>query len=66
MRTYNTFKQEEHDAFAPVQDKLVSALEPTVLHSKGHLTLGTDACDEKIGYVLMQEQPEGAKMSFRY
>lgn len=58
-RTFASLTQEEHDALETLQDNLISAPVLALTRSKGHSTLGMEACDNQMGCVWMQEQPGG-------
>lgn len=60
-RTLDSVAPKKHEKLATLQDKLLSAHSLALARSKGHLTLGTDACDKQICCVSMQGQPYGTK-----
>lgn len=53
--------QGKHDALGTWKDKLISAPVLATPCYKGHLTLFTDACNEKMGGIWLQEQPDRTK-----
>lgn len=63
---FDSLTTEETEAFETLKSKLV---EPPVLalpRGKGRYTVDTDACNEQVGCVLLQEQPDGVKRPIGY
>lgn len=49
-----------------VQAKLTSPPVLALPNRKGHITVGTDACDKNVGCVLLQKQPDGTTKPIGY
>ena len=56
----------EHSAFLTLKDKLVNPPILALPRHNYHYTLDTDACEDQVGCVLLQEQPNGDKLPIGY
>lgn len=59
-------KEDESVAFETLKSKLIEPAVQVLTRREGRYTIDTDECEKQMGFVQLQEQPEGPKKPISY